>query len=179
MKTNIELTSQIGQDRTVLQLLNNKINGIFIDIGCAGPKRFSNTYALEKYFNWTGIGIDIQDETDSIGSWENVRPNTKHILNDALSIDYSKLFKEYNMPKTIDYLSLDLEPPQLTLNCLYKIPFNEYTFNVITFETDEYREDGETRVKNSRKYLLDLGYKLVTSLKKQDDVYVHSSLNIL
>ena len=31
----------------------------------------------------------------------------------------------------IDYLSIDLDPQETTLECLFKIPFSEYTFNII------------------------------------------------
>jgi hypothetical protein len=175
MVKEIQSVSQLYQDGIVLKLLGYKNNGIFVDIGCAEPIRFSNSYLMEKYFNWSGIGIDILDASDKTGSWSTLRPNTKHILGDALALDYSVLFKQLNLPKTIDYLSLDLEPPQLTLDCLYKIPFNEYTFNVITFETDEYRENGSQRAEESRKYLTSLGYTLQMCLNRQDDVYVHSS----
>lgn len=179
MNTNIEFTSQIGQDQIVVQLLNQKKNGIFVDIGCAGPKKLSNSYTLEKYFNWSGIGVDIEDQTDDTGKWEIIRPNTVHVINDALDLNYDDLFKKYNLPKIIDYLSLDLEPPELTLDCLYKIPFHNYTFNIITFETDEYRTGGEERVQKSRKYLTNLGYVLHSSLNKQDDLYIHESLKHL
>lgn len=176
LTSKIESKSQIFQDGIVLQLLNFKKSGTFVDIGCAEPIRFSNSYIMEKYFNWHGIGIDILDAKDSTGSWEELRPKTKHVLNDALSLDYLKLFKDFNLPKTIDYLSLDLEPPSITLECLYKIPFDLYTFNVITFETDEYRKGGEERKKLSRDYLKERGYIFQLNLNKQDDVYVHISL---
>lgn len=172
----ITSSSQIGQDYFVLKILNNKQNGYFLDIGCAEPIRFSNSHILEKHFNWSGIGVDILDANDETGDWKTIRPKTKHIIEDALEIDYLKLLKYNDAPKTIDYLSLDLEPPELTLKCLFKIPFSHYVFNVITFETDEYREGGEERVRQSREYLKTFGYVIYTSLNRQDDVYVHESL---
>lgn len=166
--------SQIQQDIIVLELLNQKKNGIFVDIGCAGPIRFSNTCLLEKTFDWSGLAIDIQNETDGFGEWSVLRPKSTHILQDALTIDYESLFEYNKLPKEIDYLSLDLEPPEITLECLFKIPFNKYTFSVITFETDEYRPGGEKRVEKSRNYLSSMGYKLVKTLSNQDDVYVRN-----
>lgn len=174
--TTIAASSQLGQECFVLSVLKNKQNGYFLDIGCAEPIRFSNTHILEKYFNWKGIGVDILDAHDQTGDWPSIRPNTKHIIGDALAINYLKLLKDNEVPKTIDYLSIDLEPPELTLKCLFMIPFSHYTFNVITFETDEYREGGELRVKESREYLESFGYVLHTTLNRQDDVYIHESL---
>ena len=47
-----------GQDRWVLEKLKNKENGYFVDIGATGGLSNSNTYALEKYFNWKGICVE-------------------------------------------------------------------------------------------------------------------------
>jgi hypothetical protein len=169
-------SSQIGQDRFVIESLNGKTNGTFLDIGCAGPVRFSNTHILEKFFNWSGIGIDIIDVNEENGTWAFERPNTKHFINDALKIDYHKLMQDNNMPSTIDYLSIDLEPPDLTLECLMLIPFDFYKFNVITFETDEYRSGGQERAKKSREYLASKGYKFIKNVNMQDDFYVLNEL---
>jgi hypothetical protein len=172
----LQYVSQISQDKIALQLLQNKTNGIFVDIGCAEPIRFSNSYIMEKHFNWSGIGIDILNAEDKTGNWSELRPNTKHILSDALTINYQELFEKYNLPETMDYLSLDLEPPELTLECLYKIPFDKYKFKVITFETDEYRPNGEQRREDSRNFLKNHGYIFQMNLNKQDDVYIHSEM---
>lgn len=47
--------SQLGQDVQVLKFLNNKKNGYFVDIGANDGITLSNTYLLEKNFDWTGI----------------------------------------------------------------------------------------------------------------------------
>ena len=39
---------------------------------------------------------------------ENIRPNSIHVIQDATKINYLELFKKYNVPKNIDYLSLDV-----------------------------------------------------------------------
>ena len=67
------------------------------------------------------------------------------------------------MPNIIDYASIDLEPPKLTLDVLDLIPFDKYKFRAITFEHDNYREESRTyNIKEkSRKFFTDLGYKLV------------------
>jgi len=121
----MDFYSQIGQDRLVLKYLKNKMNGTFVDVGCGFPKFINNTYVLENNFNWNGISVDIHMFTEEDGTvWDDCR-NTKLILADALTINYSSLFKENNLPINIDYLSMDLEPPDLSLECLFKIPFDE------------------------------------------------------
>jgi len=43
----------------------------------------------------------------------------------------------------MDYLSFDLEPPQITLDTLRKFPFEKLSFNCITYEHDAYRQWGD------------------------------------
>jgi len=169
--------SQNNQDNLVLEYLNNKTQGFFLDIGCCYPKTINNTYLLEKEFGWDGISIDIHDFIEPNGeTWDNLR-KSKRIIKDALQIDYLELLKENNAPKTINFLSMDLEPPDLTLECLSKIPFDEYTFNAILFEIDDEREPNfEHRKKESRKRLQSKGYVLLGNIGGQDDFYVHQSL---
>lgn len=47
--------SQIGQDIEVLKFYNNKHRGFFIEIGASDGITLSNTYLLEKNYNWKGI----------------------------------------------------------------------------------------------------------------------------
>lgn len=173
----MDFYSQIGQDRLVLKYLKNKKNGTFVDIGCGFPKYINNTYLLETEFDWNGVSVDLIMYTEQDGlTWNDCR-KTKLVLNDALTIDYSTLFKESNLPINIDYLSMDLEPPDLSLECLFKIPFDEYQFNIITFEVDNNREGDENRINKSREFLTSKGYTLIGSLcSGQDDVYLHNSL---
>jgi hypothetical protein len=169
--------SQIGQDLYTIQRLKEKKHGVFIDIGCSTPKTISNTYLLEAQYGWTGLAIDIAEHSETNGeTWSNTRPNSKLIIKDALSIDYDYLFKEHSLPVIIDYLTIDLEPPDLTLSCLFKIPFHNYKFRVITFETDAYRPGGDKRRNISREYLNGLGYILDKEVNQQDDFYLYPLL---
>lgn len=54
----IDYKSKEGQDKWVIKKLNNKKNGYFIDVGASGGVTHSNTYALEKDLNWTGICVE-------------------------------------------------------------------------------------------------------------------------
>ena len=47
--------SQICQDWFVLESLNYKKNGYFVEIGAASGVELSNTFLLEKEYNWKGI----------------------------------------------------------------------------------------------------------------------------
>ena len=51
----MESFSQINQDINVISFFNNKTDMYFIDIGAHDGKSFSNTFLLEKTYNWKGI----------------------------------------------------------------------------------------------------------------------------
>ena len=50
--------SQLNQDIKLLEYLNYKKNGYFVDIGAHNGKSFSNTYLLEKEYGWRGICVE-------------------------------------------------------------------------------------------------------------------------
>jgi FkbM family methyltransferase len=55
---NIIYHSQLGQDLFVLETLKQKKNGFFIEIGAGNGKYLSNTYLLEREYNWDGILVE-------------------------------------------------------------------------------------------------------------------------
>jgi FkbM family methyltransferase len=50
--------SQIGQDLEVVKFYKGKQNGFFIEIGASDGVKFSNTFLLEKKYNWKGICVE-------------------------------------------------------------------------------------------------------------------------
>jgi len=50
--------SQIGQDTKVIEYYKEKQNGYFIEIGASDGITLSNTYLLEKKYNWRGICVE-------------------------------------------------------------------------------------------------------------------------
>lgn len=87
------------------------------------------------------------------------------------------------MPETIDFLSIDIEPTDATLECLMLIPFDKYKFNVIAFETAAYLlKDGKGGIRRqdvSREYLTSRGYRLVTTIGVKDNGYGQDDLYVL
>lgn len=167
-------TSQIGQDKFALEKMGFKRDGTFVEVGCHDPIVMSNTYVMDKVYNWRGIGIDIDGSFAK--RWKDIRPRTKFVIQDASTIDWVKLFEENNMPETIDYLSLDVDPCTQTYAILKTIPFNKYNFNVITFETDYFRYHNKEVRDGSRAFLKDYGYVFQQEVSQQDDFYVHANI---
>lgn len=54
-------TSQKGQDEWVFGVLS-KQHGYFVDLAANDPWKFSNTYALEQVYRWTGLCIDGNED---------------------------------------------------------------------------------------------------------------------
>jgi hypothetical protein len=174
--------SQIGQDRFVLDILQQKKNGLFLDIGGAWPVYLNNTYALEKDYGWTGVSMDL--ESTYAKDWEQSDRTSDFLVQDALTADYHKIINDlltHNKAERVDYLSVDLEPPFITLEALRKIPFDTYRFSVITFETDMYRDDPghnfdtQYTMRESRELLTKHGYKLVF-VNMQEDWWVDGGI---
>ena len=55
--------SQLNQDLWVLDILQHKQNGVFVDVGAFDGINLSNTYLLEKQYNWNGICIEANCST--------------------------------------------------------------------------------------------------------------------
>jgi hypothetical protein len=164
-KTNNRDTfSQACQDLFVLDMLENKKNGFYLEIGASHPFESNNTFLLENQFFWRGLSLEIDDNSANI--YNNARLN-KCMLGDATNFEYKKSFVEMNVPLIIDYLSIDIEPAENTFKALLQIPLNEYRFRVITYEHDRY-VSGDIYMNKSRSYLESFGYKLIVSNVKSN-----------
>lgn len=163
--------SQIAQDKFVDVQMGQKENGTFLDIGCGHYKAISNTYALEKGRNWWGVGIDI-DHSFTEG-WQFNRPDSLFVCCDGLKVDYKKLIARHYQLATIDYLTIDLEPPVLALDALKLVLATDVIFNCVTFEHDYYRQKN-TR-DTSRELMKEAGYILCVG-SPQDDFYIHKQM---
>ena len=174
--------SQIGQDIFVLSVLDGNMNGRYVEIGAYHPTEISNTYILEKYFNYTGVSLDIN--THAV-DYFNQHRNNKAILQDAMTADFVSIFESlgYQDTKILDYASVDCEPPSNTFLALKQLLKSNYKFKVITFEHDTYADDTKTIKQESRELLQSLGYTLVVggvlsqpTFYDQEDWYVNLDL---
>lgn len=86
-----------GDDIQLMQLINQKTPGTYVDIGCWHPKEASNTYFFYLR-NWKGICIDPNPEL--INLYKKIRPKD-NFINAGIgssneSLDYF-MFKESSM----------------------------------------------------------------------------------
>lgn len=181
-----------GQDRLVLELLDDKKNGFFVDLAARYWQRGSNSFALETYHNWQGICIEpdnnyarglvlnrtcltICNNPVSDKNGELVRFNYKiggtrskgNEDNDKVTVTLNDILRSSNAPAHMDYLSLDVEDHEMAV--LSKFDFQNYRFNVLTVERP---------VQSLHELLSRNGYRWLTQLKGNfgETVYLHQSV---
>ena len=149
--------SQAFQDIFGLSMLSGKKNGTYVENGGDHPLVINNSYVRESEFGWRGISFEIIQT--AVNFYNSLRKNPC-LCEDATTADYKKIFEDNNLPKQIDYLQVDIEPAQQTLNALLQLPHDDYRFSVITYESDIYR-DGPDCQEEAMKFLESHGYELV------------------
>ena len=174
---------QAEQDKFVLNILKNKQNGYFLEIGSNHPVNINNSYLLETQYNWKGIMVEYN--SSFLPLYKQYRPNSIHIINDATKVDYKNVFETNNMPLLFDYLQIDLEANNgSTIQTLQKFDneiFDTYKFATVTFEHDIYHTNfGNTRLE-SRNIFKKRGYFCVfedisNGGNPYEDWYVHPDL---
>jgi hypothetical protein len=158
-----------SQEGFVLSIFNEKKNGYYVELGAFDSHLGSNTYYLEKDYNWSGVSFEILEDRRSQFSSNRINP----CYGDALDFNYLNYFEENNFPKQIDYLQVDIDAGYkedgrpfgnhyLTLLGLISLPLTQYRFSVITFEHDSNMYFRNTGMRDSQREILDsLGYTLV------------------
>lgn len=174
---------QAEQDKFVLNVLNNKKNGYFLEIGSNHPININNSYLLETKYDWKGIMVEYNSNFLSL--YKELRPNSIHIINDATEVDYKNVFEKNNIPLSLDYLQIDLEVNNgSTLKTLKKLDneiFDTYKFATVTFEHDIYHTNFANTRLESRNIFAKRGYICVfEDINNEDnpyeDWYVHPDL---
>ncbi|WJZ48327.1 FkbM family methyltransferase [Synechococcus phage DSL-LC02] len=148
--------SDAKQDQFVANILNFKEDGYCVDIGSCHSIISNNTYVFQD-LGWTSISVEIESGYNESYS---TRKKGVHLNENALEVDYKKVFEEYEFPKSIDYLSLDVDT--VSLNVLRVLPLDEYRFKVITIEHDGYLYGDKYR-EQQRGLLQSHGYLLLCS----------------
>jgi tetratricopeptide (TPR) repeat protein len=159
--------AQVYQDLFVLSMLDGKRGGCFLEIGGARPYFGNNTALLEESFNWTGVSIEYNQQFAQ--EYTEARKNTTMLCTDATAVDYDNILSSAYRDNVIDYLQLDIDPPDKTYEVLLKIPFDKYKFKTITYEHDYYSDSSKSYREKSREYLESKGYVLVVDNISPDE----------
>jgi len=155
--------SDAKQDQFAANILKFKRDGYCVDIGSCHSVISNNTYYFQG-LDWTSISVEIEQGYNESYS---TRTNGVHLNKNALEVNYKETFEEYEFPKSIDYLSLDVDT--VSLDVLKILPLDEYRFKVITIEHDGYLYGDKYR-EQQRNLLNSYGYLLLCS-----NVYVEQS----
>ena len=151
-----------SQDLMVIDQLNFKKKGFFVEFGAGDGQKFSNTYLLEKHFSWDGIIaepckyfhkkisenrnciIDFRAITNITGqNVDFIESGNKHyskIKNNfydkksytVKTTSLMDLLKYHNCPKKFDYLSIDAEGKEEEI--INSLDFNKYKPRIISIE---------------------------------------------
>jgi len=152
--------SQLLQDQFALLCCGDK-PGLYADIGAGEPELISNTVLLERDYGWTGLLCDIEYQ-DRL----NAERNAMVVFGDALTVDWDKELSAIARDGWIDFLSLDLEPPNLTIAILLRLPLHKIRFRCACIEHDYYRDDeGITRATIAHEVMASHGYRKVYTMK--------------
>lgn len=175
---------QAEQDKFVLHVLKHKKNGYFLEIGSNHPIDINNTYVLEKQYEWKGIMVEYNPSFLQL--YQQHRPNSAHVINNATQIDYKTLFESNSFPVNVDYLQIDLEANNgSTIRTLEKLDdevLDKHKFATVTFEHDIYHTNYDNTREKSRAIFKKRGYVRVfedvnnMGINPYEDWYVHPSL---
>lgn len=70
-----QVYSQHNEELIIRDFFQDRREGVFLDVGCAGPIKDSNTYFLEKELGWSGIGVDALPDYATV--WKQERPRSR------------------------------------------------------------------------------------------------------
>tara|TARA_B110000858_G_C17709823_1_gene429991 strand:+ start:43 stop:915 length:873 start_codon:yes stop_codon:yes gene_type:complete len=80
----MESYSQLNQDITVISFFNNKKNLFFLEIGANDGINLSNTYLLEKKYNWKGICSEpLPDRFEQLKKNRNVHCDNQAVFRES------------------------------------------------------------------------------------------------
>jgi hypothetical protein len=175
------------QELFLINVLKEKKNGYYVELGAAHYSNGNNTYMLEKDYDWTGVSFEIVEDMRQEFNFNRKNP----CMGDALSFNYIDYFEKNNFPKQIDYLQIDIDAgykingrpsgnSYLTLHGLISIPLTQYRFSVITFEHDANMYWRNAAMRDAQREILDsLGYSLVVRQIHEDWWVDSTQINLL
>jgi hypothetical protein len=164
------------QESFIIDILKQKRNGHYVELGAAHYSNGNNTYLLEKDYDWKGVSFEIVESMKDEFNANRSNP----CMGDALSFNYVDYFEKNNFPKQIDFLQVDIDAGydiygrpvgnnHWTLQGLIALPLNTYRFTLITFEHDANMYWKNTTIRDAQREILDsFGYSLIQRSYHED-----------
>jgi FkbM family methyltransferase len=113
--------SQHDEEVIIRDFFQDRREGVFLDVGCAWPKKDSNTYFLESELDWTGIGIDALPQYAR--AWGHQRPRS-HFFN-YLVTDHVGPAEKFFRPDRADLSGLSSATPLKKSSSGHKVPYKQ------------------------------------------------------
>lgn len=132
------------------------LNGTYIEIGAHKPHQRSNTSALER-LGWRGFGVELDTRLQHL--WVDSNRHNPVYWSNAVTFDYVAACREQNLPGRINFLQVDIEPPENTFEALKTVVQQGIEFDFISFEHDKYCQATDLDPVVSA-WLADRGYKV-------------------
>jgi len=153
------------QDAFAMLCTGRKRDGTYVDLGAGHYSRGSNTFRLEVEYGWSGIAAEKDVELAA----EFLSKRTgNNFFYDALDPNLPSAIRALaGSEGIIDFLSLDLEPPDLTYLILMRIMSDpDIRFRVACVEHDAYRggDAGARRRDLMRAIMESRGYIMVSEV---------------
>lgn len=131
----------------------------FIEVGIGngqGEPCHGNTMWLEET-GWKGMGFEI--DSTYCAQARVFRPNTIIIEGDCLRMNWQQIFDMFQVPKLVDYLSVDVDGASLP--ALHRFFQTDRDFSILHIEHDLYSAGGPQRKAALMDYMQDKKYRLV------------------
>jgi hypothetical protein len=150
---------QVEQDKLISLLTKNMTNGFFVDLAANGAEHLSNTLSLERHFNWKGLCIEANPvywnelgrfrSCTVLGAVIGKQANEQILFamagpmggitgtestetEERYTAQLENTFETFNVPKKIDYFSLDVEGAEEFI--MDAFPFDRYQIRFLTVE---------------------------------------------
>ena len=112
LSTETNIHSQHGEELIIRDFFQDRRDGFFLDVGCAWPVHYSNTYYLEKELGWSGIGVDAI--ADHARRWRNRRKNSTFV--NFIVTDHSGGVESFYRTERGDLLGISTLTPRAALH---------------------------------------------------------------
>lgn len=147
------------RDTWVLETLNYKTNGIFVDLGAGNGLNYSSTLLLENKYNWSGLCVESNPikYDELIKNRNSINKNivvynyegqcvidvdgniTTESGTTVVCNTFENIFIESGLPNQIDYLSINIGGNELDV--IKTINFNTFQIKLICVHHDYYKEN--------------------------------------